>query len=768
MKYVKVGKVFDPKQKYRTIMISDKEAMGTPVTIPGGKEHTGMAIKVYKNGDIVVDEISSGRPGWGTKMVDNLIENSPSDAKIYVHNDWSAGWWDKMAAKYPKNIIFDYDEGFGTAIRKGVKPSKIVVPKVIKPKVSVTGLLDEVDKGKYPQYKLTNQEDALIDRVSNDVSAANRKYKHVRKNIKTDDLVFVEKEGRVPGVKRSLNLSPEDLQKELDSKHIVVVDLGDGKYYTTAFDDSELMAAYKRSDIDEIRVTVVDPSDLPKPKVPMVNRSSEVFTDAKKLHADMEVFVKTVDPAERSIIETYIKDSSSSSWNADLRSDMPASKWLKSNRSEYDNFLKSYSKLPKYDGVSYRGISFDDSVVHKNFIDGLEEGGIFVEKGLMSTSSSRYTALNFVDESEWSKGVLFKVRGKTGRPISEFVKEGYDESEILFAPNSKFKIVKKSKVDGRWQIELEELDSTVVAKKKAVEKVAAPDKVMGEQFKAPKAPAIDPNTNYTRSGDIFMYQGQVVQGDVAKRLKAMKLPPAWKDVVISTDPSAKIQAIGTARNGKTQYRYSAEHVATKAREKFERSRLFSGKLGTIRGKVEVDILKKNPKAMLLKLEDETGIRIGTNADLNAKTKAYGLTTLEHRHAKVVGNKVTLDFVAKEGINAHYEVTDRHLAEFIKDRIEISKPGEKLFPDVTAKHLNKYLRELSGDKAYSIKDYRTFHGTRIAFEELEQYAGKTLTDVEKTKIIEEVTLTVSKFLHNTPAMARKSYIDPMVWDVIGGL
>jgi hypothetical protein len=32
----------------------------------------------------------------------------------------------------------------------------------------------------------------------------------------------------------------------------------------------------------------------------------------------------------------------------------------------------------------------------------------------------------------------------------------------------------------------------------------------------------------------------------------------------------------------------------------------------------------------------------------------------------------------------------------------------------------------------------------------------------------VSEKVSAFLRNTPAMARKAYIDPTVWDIIGGL
>ena len=104
--------------------------------------------------------------------------------------------------------------------------------------------------------------------------------------------------------------------------------------------------------------------------------------------------------------------------------------------------------------------------------------------------------------------------------------------------------------------------------------------------------------------------------------------------------------------------------------------------------------------------------------------------------------------------------------WLKKRKAITKKGEKLF-NVPATKLNKYLKTISGKK-YTVKDFRTYHGTRIAYEEIKKYARKVIDIKEKKRIIKEVSETVSKFLHNTPAMAKNSYIDPMVWEFIGGL
>lgn len=279
---------------------------------------------------------------------------------------------------------------------------------------------------------------------------------------------------------------------------------------------------------------------------------------------------------------------------------------------------------------------------------------------------------------------------------------------------------------------------------------------------------LSPCRDYVRKDKAWFLGDQEIAGAELERLQKMRIPPAWTDVVVAKDASLKIQAIGRDAAGRWQYRYSAEHVAQAAREKFDRLKSFANDIPTIRQGMAAAITKDDPRAWLLHFEDQTAIRVGSEKDFKAKVKAYGLTTLQHEHVKLDGDKILLDFIAKEGKKAHYELVDDGLAGFLKQRLERTKPGEQLFPDVTASTLNKYLKELAGGKDYSIKDFRTFHGTRIAYEELKDYGSVALTDKEKKKLVKDVCTKVSDFLHNTPVMAKNSYIDPMVWDFIGGL
>ena len=265
----------------------------------------------------------------------------------------------------------------------------------------------------------------------------------------------------------------------------------------------------------------------------------------------------------------------------------------------------------------------------------------------------------------------------------------------------------------------------------------------------------------------WLYQGEEISAEMAKKLNTLAIPPAWKEVVVSKNPLAKLVAIGKDAAGRWQYRYSAEFLAKNSKKKFDRIKLFARDIGVIRRKIIQDINAGNPLAFLLRLEDITVIRAGSMRDTRAKIKAYGLTTLLNKHVVVKGNKVILNFIAKKGISARYEFTDKVLAPWLAEQKALTKAGKQIFPAMSAADLNKYIRDMSG-KGYSIKDFRTLRATRIARERLKKYAGEVLTIKERKAIIKEVSTEVSGLLHNSPIMARNSYIDPTVWEMIGGL
>jgi len=265
----------------------------------------------------------------------------------------------------------------------------------------------------------------------------------------------------------------------------------------------------------------------------------------------------------------------------------------------------------------------------------------------------------------------------------------------------------------------------------------------------------------------WLYQGEDVSKEVAERLNNLAIPPAWTQVVVAKNPLAKMIAIGKDSADRWVYRFAKKFMAANQVKNFDRIKSFARDIGAIRRKIVQDINAGNPLAFLLRLEDRTVIRAGSLADTKAKVQAYGLTTLLNRHVVVRGNKIIMDFIAKKGIPAHYEITDKVLAPWIAARKAATKAGEMLFKDMPARKLNNYIRALSG-KEYTIKDFRTLHATRMARDLLKEYNGVALTEIERKAIVKEVSTKVSEFLHNSPIMARNSYIDPTVWEMIGGL
>lgn len=264
-------------------------------------------------------------------------------------------------------------------------------------------------------------------------------------------------------------------------------------------------------------------------------------------------------------------------------------------------------------------------------------------------------------------------------------------------------------------------------------------------------------------------EGKVITDEgLLKRINKLQIPPAWRNVVVAKDPAMKVQAVGLDAAGRWQYRYSVEHVGEQAAEKFTRVKEFSKDMPLIRSGITEGMKRGDVEAYLLRIEDQTAIRAGSMTDFHAKKKAYGLTTLQNEHITIEGRTIMFDFIAKEGIRQQYILEDPIIAEWLKIRKAATVPGQRLFADTSASKVNAYLKNLAGGKNYSIKDFRTYHGTRIVFDYLKPYANKILTDKQKKELIEQASKLASDFLHNSPKMAFKSYINPMVWDLIGGV
>ena len=74
-----------------------------------------------------------------------------------------------------------------------------------------------------------------------------------------------------------------------------------------------------------------------------------------------------------------------------------------------------------------------------------------------------------------------------------------------------------------------------------------------------------------------------------ERIRALAIPPAWRDVWIARSPSAKLQATGVDAAGRKQYLYHAAYRERREREKYDRLILFAERLPKLREAMAADL-----------------------------------------------------------------------------------------------------------------------------------------------------------------------------------
>src|SRR4026207_642118 len=76
-----------------------------------------------------------------------------------------------------------------------------------------------------------------------------------------------------------------------------------------------------------------------------------------------------------------------------------------------------------------------------------------------------------------------------------------------------------------------------------------------------------------------------------ERFDSLRIPPAWKDVHISTNPRAAIQVWGFDARGRKQYKYHQRAVEKGELRKYYRVRQMARDLPALRARVRRDLRK---------------------------------------------------------------------------------------------------------------------------------------------------------------------------------
>ena len=251
----------------------------------------------------------------------------------------------------------------------------------------------------------------------------------------------------------------------------------------------------------------------------------------------------------------------------------------------------------------------------------------------------------------------------------------------------------------------------------------------------------------------------------------MAVPPAWADVWICPDPLGHLQATGFDQAGRKQYLYHERWHQRRSELKFEAVREFAAALPRLRRAVTADLRRQGmPReralACAVRLLDLGFFRVGGEVYAE-ENESFGLATVRREHVSIEEGEVVFDFPAKGGQRRVQSIRDPAVRGAIQAmRRRRSGPDDLLawregreWRDVRSEDVNAYIQEKIGER-FSAKDFRTWHGTVLAAVEL---AGEEepASEAAAKRAISGAIERVADALGNTPAVCRRSYVDPRV-------
>jgi DNA topoisomerase I len=291
-----------------------------------------------------------------------------------------------------------------------------------------------------------------------------------------------------------------------------------------------------------------------------------------------------------------------------------------------------------------------------------------------------------------------------------------------------------------------------------------------------------PGIRRRRRGKGFEYLDEedrrITEPSVIERIRELAIPPAWADVWICPYPTGHIQATGLDAAGRKQYRYHDQWRERRDREKFESMEEFARALPRLRRRVARDLAREGmPRERVLgcaaRLLDRGFFRIGSE-DYAEENDTYGIATMQKRHVSVSQDEVTFDYEAKGGQRRVQVIGDPVVADVVRilkrrrgasDDLLAYRNGRR-WVDVKSDDINRYVKEVAGGD-FSSKDFRTWSATVLAAVALAvsgmAVESKTSRKRAKARAVKEV----ARYLGNTPAVCRASYIDPRVFDRFDG-
>ncbi len=148
----------------------------------------------------------------------------------------------------------------------------------------------------------------------------------------------------------------------------------------------------------------------------------------------------------------------------------------------------------------------------------------------------------------------------------------------------------------------------------------------------------------------------------------------------------------------------------------------------------------------------------------------GLATIRKEHVSVRHDEAIFRYPAKGGLERAQAIYDPASVEVIRalkrrraggPQLLAYREGRRWRP-LRSEEINEYLKDHLGEE-FSAKDFRTWNATVMAAVSLATTGREAASKTARKRAIDGSVRAVAELLGNTPAVARRSYIDPRVFD-----
>ena len=287
-----------------------------------------------------------------------------------------------------------------------------------------------------------------------------------------------------------------------------------------------------------------------------------------------------------------------------------------------------------------------------------------------------------------------------------------------------------------------------------------------------------PGFRRRRRGRGFEYVDErgerIVSPEVLDRISALAVPPAWNEVWICPAANGHLQATGIDSASRKQYLYHHQWRERRDQQKFDDMLAFASSLPRMRRRVTAglrndDMTREKVLACAVRLLDCGFFRIGSESYAE-RNGSFGLATMKKAHVHIDGRVIKFDYPAKGGQRRVQSIVDPEVHDIIIRLKQRRGRGSQLLAykqggrwiEVTSSDVNEYLKAAAGGD-FSAKDFRTWNATVLAAVALATDGTASTSKTARERAIKHAVEGVAFFLGNTPTVARKSYIDPRVFD-----